>query len=142
IPILGFFFRTTTKHIVKTNLIIALTPYVINDQADLRRVLEKKMRERREFVERFGGEDRPSLESNIDYRRKRGMLEEINRAANEVEKEEQTMEKIRLQDMQDQSGPVELPVGPSYGAPPPGSPAGPAPGAGAPPPPAAPPPGP
>ena len=60
IPILGFFFRSTTKHIVKTNLIIALTPYVINDQSDLRRVLEKKMKERREFMERFGGEERPA----------------------------------------------------------------------------------
>ena len=78
IPILGFFFRSTTKHVVKTNLIIALTPYVINDQTDLRRVLEKKMKERREFVERFGGEDRPNPEARIDYRRKRGMLEEIN----------------------------------------------------------------
>jgi general secretion pathway protein D len=137
IPILGFFFRNTTKHIVKTNLIIALTPYVINDQSDLRRVLEKKMRERREFVERFGGEDRPGLESNIDYRRKRGMLEEINRAANEVEKEEATMERIRQQDLQDDSGPVELPVGPSYGpAMPMGPPSGAAPGA---PPPSAPP---
>src|SRR5260370_15061375 len=57
IPVLGFFFRNTTKHVVKTNLIIALTPYVVNDQSDLRRVLEKKMKERREFVERFGGED-------------------------------------------------------------------------------------
>src|SRR4029077_5521659 len=78
IPILGFFFRSTSKHVVKTNLIIALTPYVINDQSDLRRVLERKMKERREFVERFGGEDRP-VEASIDYRRKRGMLEEINR---------------------------------------------------------------
>ena len=91
IPILGFFFRSTTKHIVKTNLIIALTPYVINDQSDLRRVLEKKMKERREFVERFGGEERPSLEANIDYRRKRGMLEEINRAAREIEREEKEL---------------------------------------------------
>jgi general secretion pathway protein D len=139
IPILGFFFRSTTKHIVKTNLIIALTPYVINDQSDLRRVLEKKMRERREFVERFGGEDRPSLESNIDYRRKRGMLEEINRAAREVEKEEQTMELIRQRDMQDESGPVELPVGPSYSPAVPGPTSAPAPGPGAPPAPAAPP---
>ena len=117
IPILGFFFRSTTKHIVKTNLIIALTPYVINDQSDLRRVLEKKMKERREFVERFGGEDRPSLEANIDYRRKRGMLEEINRAAREVEEEEQTMEQIRrAATLQDESGPVELArSGPGHG---------------------------
>jgi len=121
IPILGFFFRNTTHHIVKTNLIIALTPYVINDQSDLRRVLEKKMKERREFVERFGGEERPSLEANIDYRRKRGMLEEINRAARDIEKEEAEMDAIRLKDAQDESGPVDLPVGPgsdSMSAPP------------------------
>src|SRR5438477_266930 len=43
IPIIGFFFRDTTHHVVKTNLIIAITPYVIADQTDLRRVLEKKM---------------------------------------------------------------------------------------------------
>jgi general secretion pathway protein D len=138
IPILGFFFRNTTKHIVKTNLIIALTPYVINDQSDLRRVLEKKMRERREFVERFGGEDRPSLESNFDYRRKRGMLEEINRAARDVEKEEQTMDEIRRRDEMDENGPVELPVGPSTNSMAPAVPIGP-PGAGGPPPAAAPP---
>ena len=59
IPILGFFFRNSTKKVVKTNLIIALTPYVISDMSDLRRVLEKKMKERREFVERFGGQERP-----------------------------------------------------------------------------------
>jgi general secretion pathway protein D len=115
IPILGFFFRNTTKHVVKTNLIIALTPYVINDQSDLRRVLEKKMRERREFVERFGGEERPNIESEIDYRRKRGMLEEINRAAREVENEEGEIERIKEKEALDESGPVDLPVGPGTG---------------------------
>jgi general secretion pathway protein D len=115
IPILGFFFRNTTKHVVKTNLIIALTPYVINDQSDLRRVLEKKMRERREFVERFGGEERPNIESEIDYRRKRGMLEEINRATREVKQEEEDMDKVARQQALDESGPVDLPVGPGFG---------------------------
>ena len=62
IPILGFFFRNSTKKVVKTNLIIALTPYVISDMSDLRRVLEKKMKERREFIERFGGQERPNPE--------------------------------------------------------------------------------
>jgi general secretion pathway protein D len=120
IPILGFFFRNTTKHVVKTNLIIALTPYVITDQSDLRRVLEKKMKERREFVERFGGEERPNLESDIDYRRKRGMLEEINVAAREVENEVSEMDDIRRKEAEDASGPVDLPVGPgSDSAPPP-----------------------
>ena len=61
--------------------------------SDLRRVLEKKMKERREFVERFGGAGaRPTSRPTIDYRRKRGMLEEINRAAREVETEEDELD--------------------------------------------------
>ena len=89
IPVLGFFFRNTTKQVQKTNIIIALTPYVIDDMDDLRRVADKKMRERREFIERFSAnEDKARLEANIDYRRKRGMLEEINRSAREIDDEE------------------------------------------------------
>jgi len=139
IPILGFFFRNTTKHVVKTNLIIALTPYVINDQSDLRRVLEKKMKERREFVERFGGEERPNIESEIDYRRKRGMLEEINRAAREVRQEEDDMDRVARQQALDESGPVDLPVGPGFNT---GGGASGAPGPSGPAPAPAPPPGP
>src|SRR5450432_162801 len=125
IPVLGFFFRSTSKHVVKTNLTIALTPYVINDQSDLRRVLEKKMKERREFVERFGGEDRHELDTVADYRRKRGMLEEINRAAREIQKEEDDIEQIRISQALDESGPLEPQPGPDdksrKGAPKPGA---------------------
>jgi len=116
IPLLGFFFRSSTKKIVKTNLIIALTPYVITDMSDLRRVLEKKMKERREFVERYGGQERPSLEAKIGYRKKVGMLEEINKVAREVAMEQEELNVLRLRQSQDESGPVELPVGPSGGS--------------------------
>ncbi|HTA19922.1 MAG TPA: type II secretion system secretin GspD [Polyangia bacterium] len=135
IPVLGFFFRNTTKHVVKTNLIIALTPYVVNDQSDLRRVLEKKIKERREFVERFGGEDRHNLEGVEDYRRKRGMLEEINRAAKEIQVEEDEIDQLRIQQATDESGPLEPQPMPKPGSAPPSS-AAPSPSA---PPPATPP---
>jgi general secretion pathway protein D len=134
IPLLGFFFRNSTKKVVKTNLIIALTPYVISDMSDLRRVLEKKMKERREFVERYGGQERPSLEAKIGYRKKVGMLEEINRVAREVQSEQNELNQLRLRQSQDESGPVELPVGPSGGGGP--APAPPPPPAGGAPPPA------
>jgi general secretion pathway protein D len=116
IPILGFFFRSSTKKIVKTNLIIALTPYVISDMSDLRRVLEKKMRERREFVERFGAQERPDPQAQFDYRRKRGMLEEINREARAIDTEADELQRLRQNQSHDESGPVELPVGPGGGA--------------------------
>jgi len=39
------------------------------------------MRERREFIERYSSlEDRVTLDKDLDFRRKRGMLEEINKA--------------------------------------------------------------
>jgi hypothetical protein len=60
-------------------------------------------------VERFGGEDRPTPEATIDYRRKRGMLEEINRAARDIEEEESEEDKMRLKLNQRTSGPLEQP---------------------------------
>jgi general secretion pathway protein D len=103
IPVLGFFFRSTSKTMKKSNIIIALTPYVISDLADLRRVAEKKLRERREFIDRYSAlDDKTQIEANIDYKSKRGMLEEINRTAREIEAEEaeirQLRERERLED--------------------------------------------
>ena len=132
IPILGFFFRNTTKTIQKTNILIALTPYVITDQADLRRVLEKKLKERREFVERFGKQDVVNPEAAIDYRRKRGMLEEINRGVREIVDEEDALMRNREKDSLEEAGPLDIPINtrPSMGPAVPEAPSGPtAPGA-------------
>jgi general secretion pathway protein D len=110
IPLLGFLFRNTTKQMLKSNIIIALTPYVITDADDLRRVAEKKMRERREFIERYSSaEDLAHFETGIDYRRKRGMLEEINRAAKEIDDEEAALRRLRERDLLEESTPIELP---------------------------------
>ena len=108
IPVIGFFFRSTQKNMKKTNIIIAITPYVISDLADLRRVAEKKMRERREFIERYSSlEDRVTLDKDLDFRRKRGMLEEINKTVREMEEEESELRGIRERDGTDDSTPIE-----------------------------------
>ena len=108
IPVIGFFFRSTTKDLKKTNIIIAITPYVISDLADLRRVADKKMRERREFIERYSSlEDRVSLEKDLDFRRKRGMLEEINKTVREMEDEERELRQIRENSGGEDSTPIE-----------------------------------
>jgi general secretion pathway protein D len=109
IPVLGFFFRSTTKQVKKSNILIALTPYVISDLSDLRRVAERKMRERREFVDRYSSiEDTHRVSAmDIDYHRRRGMLEEINRSVREMEKDEAILRKIRERDLQDESEPIK-----------------------------------
>src|SRR5262249_11962290 len=53
IPILGYFFKNTTKRMQKNNLLVFLTPYVVTDQSDLKRIFERKLEERREFLERY-----------------------------------------------------------------------------------------
>ncbi|HEX6837930.1 MAG TPA: type II secretion system secretin GspD [Polyangia bacterium] len=88
IPILGYLFKSTSKTITKQNLLIILTPYIIKDPSDLRRIFERKLRERREFMERYSAfRDEHDYEAEVDYRRKRGLLEEVNVTAKEAEEE-------------------------------------------------------
>ncbi|HEY0715020.1 MAG TPA: hypothetical protein VGF45_20230, partial [Polyangia bacterium] len=134
IPLLGVLFRNTSKQTVKSNIIIALTPDVITDTDDMRRIAEKKMRERREFIERYSSvDDKANFDSGIDYRRKRGMLEEINRAAKEIDDEEAALRRLRERDLMEESTPIELPSQgvpqagkPAPAAPPPAAPQAPA----------------
>jgi general secretion pathway protein D len=109
IPVLGFFFRNTTKTVKKSNILIAITPYVVSDLSDLRRVAEKKLRERREFIERYSSlEDTSKLDQmEKDLHRKRGMLEEINRSVREMEEDEKQLQLIRERDQRDESTPIE-----------------------------------
>jgi hypothetical protein len=82
---------------------------VVSDLSDLRRIAEKKLRERREFIERYSSlEDTSKLEQyEMDLRRKRGMLEEINRSVREMEEDERQLRLIRERDQRDDSVPIE-----------------------------------
>jgi general secretion pathway protein D len=109
IPVLGFFFRSKTTQVKKSNILIALTPYVISDLSDLRRVAEKKMRARREFIDRYSAIEsrRGTVGLDIDYRRRRGMLEEINRSVRQMEHDEAELRRIRDRDLREESATIE-----------------------------------
>jgi general secretion pathway protein D len=86
IPVLGRLFQTRSRQRVKQDLLIVLTPYVIRSPEDLRGIERRKADERREFVERFTAfRDESAYEVHVDYRRKRGLLEEINQSAQRAE---------------------------------------------------------
>ncbi len=79
LPVLGFLFRSTKNDRKKTNLLLILTPYVIRDQEDLRKVFERKMQERQEFLDRyfvFEGE----WQAPRDYSRTNGLVEDIRQS--------------------------------------------------------------
>jgi general secretion pathway protein D len=80
IPILGALFRETTKMTIKTNLLLFLTPYIIRDSSDFRRIFERKMAERQKFVEEFYGE-LPHYDVAVDFDRKAGPLGKMNQAS-------------------------------------------------------------
>ncbi len=58
IPILGWLFKSKNSSIEKTNLMIFITPRIMRQPEAVRMVLDKKLKERDEFVQQaFGGED-------------------------------------------------------------------------------------
>ncbi|NOJ95526.1 type II secretion system secretin GspD [Corallococcus coralloides] len=88
IPLLGHLFRDTTRRKTKTNLLLFLTPYIIRGQEDFRRIFERKMKERQQFVEQFYGQV-PGYDVAVDFSRKPGPLSRMNQS---VIKEEQRVE--------------------------------------------------
>ncbi len=60
-------------------------PYIIKDHLDLEAIRARKQREYDEFAGSFRVLDGLQLQPRIDYRRKRGLLEEINRTLQDIE---------------------------------------------------------
>jgi general secretion pathway protein D len=53
IPILGALFRSTQDAVEKANLVLVLTPHIVRDEDDMRRIFEKRMQERQEFLDHY-----------------------------------------------------------------------------------------
>lgn len=85
IPVVGHLFRSTYKSKRKTNLIVVITPYVLEDETDLQELRDRKLRERAEFFGTFRTFETLELDPTIDPRRKRGVVEEINKQVLRVE---------------------------------------------------------
>ncbi len=88
IPILGALFRTEQKKKERVNLLVVLTPHVIRDQSDLRRIFKRKMRERQALLRAFGKDGRQALTAmtDLDFEYKRGLLAAIDQVGAEVER--------------------------------------------------------
>jgi general secretion pathway protein D len=87
LPLLGYLFKYTTKVKRKTNLVILLTPYIVKDQMDLQTIRDRKMREHDELARSIGGLNGMKYNPKIDYTRKRGLVEDINRTTLAIEED-------------------------------------------------------
>ena len=90
IPVLGFLFRQQKNEKKKSNLLLIMTPYIVREQADLRKIFERKMQERQEFLDRYFVFGNDQWTPPRDYSRANGLIEDIRQAYFRVE------EQIRL----------------------------------------------
>jgi general secretion pathway protein D len=88
IPLLGYLFKTRSKRRSRTNLLIMLTPYIIKDQRELQAIQRRKLHEHDEFARSSSALDRMRFEPAIDGSKKRGLLEDINLAVRDAERDE------------------------------------------------------
>lgn len=90
IPIIGLLFGSTTTHVVKRNLLFFITPHIIRSPRDMRAIFERRIRERREFLERqMALQD--DWEPPVDYSRTRGLVGEILEVLDDAEAEAEAM---------------------------------------------------
>ena len=65
IPIIGKMFRGRRTSARKSNMLIFLTPHVIDDESDLEEVYRVKVAQRQEFIRRFYGKSRQQQEVEL-----------------------------------------------------------------------------
>ncbi|CAN5912259.1 GspD family T2SS secretin variant ExeD [soil metagenome] len=107
IPLLGYLFRYTERKKTKTNLVIMLTPYIIKDHLDFERSRERRQREHDEFARSMKSLEQMAYEPHIDYGRKRGLVEEINRSLQMVDADSAALNAIAPYKAV-KSGPVQV----------------------------------
>ncbi|MCW5807575.1 MAG: type II secretion system secretin GspD [Deltaproteobacteria bacterium] len=108
IPLLGHLFKSTSSTKKKSNLVILLTPYIIKDQLELQALREKKLRDHDEFVQSFTGLAAMKYQPKLDYRRKRGVVEEINRALLDAAADDEARRRLHEDRRGVKPGPVEV----------------------------------
>jgi general secretion pathway protein D len=111
LPLLGALFRTSDVQKRKKNLLLVLTPHVIRDQEDLRKIFERKMQDRQEFLDRymvFSGQD---WSPPRDWSRTSGLVEDVRKSLAEVVEQERLIEESRPKQApaREPSDPIELP---------------------------------
>lgn len=74
LPLIGWLFKRQQKTVEKVNLLLVITPYIIRGPDDFRKIFERKMEERKDFVDRFYGAIDEEYAAQIDWNRKLGPL--------------------------------------------------------------------
>ncbi|MGK0360190.1 MAG: general secretion pathway protein D [Bradymonadia bacterium] len=97
VPIIGYFFRDSNTDRERRNLLLLLTPHVIEGPHDFREIHRRKMEEHREFAARFNQKGE-GFELGIDYGKKHGAMESIRQSLREAAAEQRVLDELRKQE--------------------------------------------
>jgi general secretion pathway protein D len=96
IPVLGALFRSTKNTKEKTNLLVIITPTLVDDSAAGRAIFDRRMREREEFLQARSRLTTRVAAPRVDYGRKRGVIAEIDASVRAVESEKRALDAVRV----------------------------------------------
>jgi len=120
IPILGFLFRSTSDVVSKANLVLVLTPHIIREEGDMKRVVSKRMEERQEFLDHYFL-FKNDAGAPIDWNptRGQGLVGEMRRFARKVLEERTLLEQASAHGVatHEPHAAIELPSSPTIEAP-------------------------
>ena len=88
IPVIGNLFKYKKVNKAKVNLLLILTPHVVDSKEDFERILRKKMEERDEFARKYYGGD-TSFEETVYLDKRRGALLSVVHAVSSQQAAEQ-----------------------------------------------------
>jgi general secretion pathway protein D len=77
IPLLGWLFRSRTESMKKTNLVIMLTPHIVRHYEKVRAILDKKLQQRDEFLQKNAGGEDPHRDARDDMIRSLPEMKDI-----------------------------------------------------------------
>ncbi len=107
LPLLGYLFRWRHQEKVKANLLVLLTPHILDDRAEMARILERRNREREELGATAAHLNAVPYRTGVDYRKKRGLVAEIDHAVRAIEKERAELEALHRRPQPPLDGPID-----------------------------------
>ena len=95
VPVLGILFKNTKRLKTKQNLVLMLTPYIIESQADLQKIVDRKRKEREELLNLFLKRDKNYMKS-VNYDKKGGLVDRMRQQiSGALEREEVRKEALK-----------------------------------------------
>jgi general secretion pathway protein D len=96
VPLIGRLFRKTSTITTKQNLVLMLTPYIIESESDLQKIYQRKIKERRELLKLFG-KQKAEPEKLVNYQKKSGLVDRMRNKISEAVEDHEARERAREQ---------------------------------------------